>query len=47
MIFEKLSIGKTVLQYFEIDHHDREQEFLNNGGKFIVPCSQFKIIGKQ
>ena len=25
---------------------EREQEFLNNGGKFIVPCPQFEIIGK-
>ena len=24
----------------------REQEFLNNGGKFIVPCPHFEIIGK-
>lgn len=23
----------------------REQEFLNNGGKFIVPCPKFEIIG--
>jgi NDP-4-keto-2,6-dideoxyhexose 3-C-methyltransferase len=25
---------------------EREQEFLNQGGKFIVPCPQFEIIGK-
>lgn len=24
----------------------REQEFLNRGGKFIVPCPKFEIIGK-
>jgi len=24
----------------------REQDFLNNGGKFIVPCPKFEIIGK-
>ena len=24
----------------------REQEFLTNGGKFIVPCPHFEIIGK-
>ena len=25
---------------------NREQEFLNSGGKFIVPCPHFEIIGK-
>lgn len=25
---------------------EREQEFLNNGGKMIVPCPKFEIIGK-
>lgn len=25
---------------------EREKEFLNNGGLFIVPCPQFEIIGK-
>ena len=25
---------------------EREQEFLDNGGKFIVPCPKFEIIGK-
>ena len=25
----------------------REKEFLDNGGKFIVPCPKFEIIGKQ
>lgn len=25
---------------------EREQEFLNQGGKFIVPCPKFEIIGK-
>ena len=25
---------------------NREREFLDNGGKFIVPCPEFKIIGK-
>jgi hypothetical protein len=24
----------------------RESEFLDNGGKFIVPCPKFEIIGK-
>ena len=24
---------------------NREKEFLNNGGKFIVPCPKFEIIG--
>jgi hypothetical protein len=24
----------------------RESEFLSNGGKFIVPCPQFEIVGK-
>ena len=24
----------------------REEEFLNGGGKFIVPCPKFEIIGK-
>jgi hypothetical protein len=24
----------------------REQDFLNKGGKFIVPCPKFEIIGK-
>jgi len=23
---------------------DREKEFLNNGGSFIVPCPKFEII---
>tara|TARA_Y100000034_G_scaffold99307_1_gene121911 strand:+ start:3229 stop:4470 length:1242 start_codon:yes stop_codon:yes gene_type:complete len=26
---------------------ERESDFLNNGGKFIVPCPEFEIIGKQ
>ena len=26
---------------------ERELDFLNNGGKFIVPCPEFEIIGKQ
>ena len=25
---------------------ERESEFLNSGGKFIVPCPKFEIIGK-
>jgi len=25
---------------------EREEEFLDNGGKFIVPCPKFEIIGK-
>jgi hypothetical protein len=41
MIFEKLLIGKTVLQYFDIDRHDKEQEFLVSGGKFNVLCFKF------
>lgn len=26
---------------------ERESDFLNSGGKFIVPCPEFKIIGKE
>ena len=25
---------------------EREGKFLDNGGKFIVPCPEFKVIGK-
>ena len=25
---------------------EREKEYLNGGGKFIVPCPKFEIIGK-
>ena len=26
--------------------YKREDEYLSNGGKFIVPCPKFEIIGK-
>ena len=26
---------------------EREKEFLDRGGKFIIPCPEFQIIGKQ
>lgn len=32
--------------HFISEFVSREQEFLNNGGKFIVPCPKFEIIGK-
>lgn len=32
--------------HFISEFIEREKEFLNNGGKFIVPCPDFKIIGK-
>jgi len=33
--------------HFISSFKEREREFLSNGGKFIVPCPQFKIIGNQ
>ena len=36
-----------VLPWHFIDEFvQRESQFLDNGGKFIVPCPEFKIIGK-
>ena len=36
-----------VLPWHFIDEFEkREQDFLNGGGSFIVPCPQFKIISK-
>ena len=37
-----------VLPWHFIDEFiKREADFLNNGGKFIVPCPKFEIIGKK
>ena len=34
-----------ILPWHFIDEFiERESEFLKNGGKFIVPCPEFKII---
>lgn len=32
--------------HFISEFIERESDYLNNGGKFIVPCPEFKIIGK-
>jgi hypothetical protein len=32
--------------HFIAEFVEREQEFLDNGGGFIVPCPQFKVIYK-
>lgn len=32
--------------HFIAEFVQREQDFLDNGGKFIVPCPEFKVIGK-
>ena len=26
---------------------EREKDFVNNGGKFIIPCPKFEIIGNE
>jgi len=31
--------------HFIAEFIEREKEFLDNGGKFIVPCPEFKVIG--
>jgi hypothetical protein len=33
--------------HFISEFVEREQEFLNAGGKFIVPCPKFEVIGKK
>jgi hypothetical protein len=33
--------------HFIAEFIEREQEFLNRGGKFIVPCPKFEVIGKK
>ncbi len=33
--------------HFISEFKEREAEFLNRGGKFIVPCPSFEIIGKE
>jgi len=33
--------------HFIAEFIEREKEFLDKGGKFIVPCPKFEIIGKQ
>jgi hypothetical protein len=32
--------------HFISEFIEREHEFLNRGGKFIVPCPKFEVIGK-
>jgi hypothetical protein len=32
--------------HFIDDFVRREKNFLDNGGKFIVPCPKFEVIGK-
>ena len=32
--------------HFVAEFKEREKEYLDNGGKFIIPCPKFEIIGK-
>ena len=32
--------------HFVAEFKEREKEYLDNGGKFIIPCPKFEITGK-
>ena len=41
-LYNRMFIKQESINEFE----KREQDFLNDGGAFIVPCPEFKVISK-